>query len=207
MEATVSEQPPWRVLLIAGASGVGKTQVSYRLARHYRVGLTEVDDFQIILERMTTPEQYPAIHLFRTDPDAFFRMDDEGKLNHAISYATTMAIGLEAVIANHIKDGPSIVLEGDFILPSLATLPEYAGVPADDMVRAIVIGEDDEAQINRNFLEREGEPQPVRAHASWRHNAWLRQEAERLGIPVVSARPWETLLARAIAAVDLRIGE
>jgi uridine kinase len=44
------------VLLIGGASGSGKTSVSYRLAHHFNVGITEVDDFQVILERMTTPE-------------------------------------------------------------------------------------------------------------------------------------------------------
>lgn len=41
-----SESPPWQVLLLGGASGVGKSSVSYRLAQHYGVGLTEVDDFQ-----------------------------------------------------------------------------------------------------------------------------------------------------------------
>ncbi len=45
---------PWQVLLIGGASGSGKTSVSYRVADHFKVGIIEVDDFQIILERMTT---------------------------------------------------------------------------------------------------------------------------------------------------------
>ena len=36
----------WEVLLLGGASGVGKTQVGYRLAHHFAVGITEVDDFQ-----------------------------------------------------------------------------------------------------------------------------------------------------------------
>jgi len=39
----------WDVLLIAGASGVGKTSVSYRIAHHFGVGITEIDDFQILL--------------------------------------------------------------------------------------------------------------------------------------------------------------
>ena len=33
----------WQVLLFGGASGVGKTSVSYRLAHAFRVGLTEVE--------------------------------------------------------------------------------------------------------------------------------------------------------------------
>jgi hypothetical protein len=39
------------------------------------VGVPEIDDFQVILERMTTPEQQPVLHFFRTDPDAFHRLD------------------------------------------------------------------------------------------------------------------------------------
>jgi 2-phosphoglycerate kinase len=96
----ISVPRTWQVLLLGGASGVGKTHVSYRLAQHYAVGITEVDDFHVILERMTTPEQ-----------------------------------------------------------------------------------------------------QPERARASWRHSEWLRQEAARLGVPTLPARPWDTLLTRAIATL------
>ncbi|MDZ4720664.1 MAG: hypothetical protein SH847_19590 [Roseiflexaceae bacterium] len=46
----------WQVLILGGPSGVGKTSVSYRLARHFGIGITEIDDFQALLERMTTPE-------------------------------------------------------------------------------------------------------------------------------------------------------
>ena len=53
---------PWQVLLLGGASGPGKTRLSYRRARELSIGITEVDDFQVVLERMTTPEQQPALH-------------------------------------------------------------------------------------------------------------------------------------------------
>jgi len=32
--------------------------------------------------------------------------------------------------------------------------------------------------------------------------AWLRGEAERLGLPAIAVRPWDTVLSRVIAAVD-----
>jgi len=195
----MGEQRTWDVLLIGGASGVGKTHLSYPLAHHFGVGLTEIDDFQVILERMTTPEQYPAIHAFNTDPEAFFRLDEEGKLAHAIAYATVMAEPLEYVIANHLDEGSAVVLEGDFLLPELATRAEFDGVPANGRVRAIILYEEDEDQIDRNYLAREGEPQGVRTRASWRHSEWLRAEAARLGIPALPSRPWESVVARAIA--------
>jgi 2-phosphoglycerate kinase len=191
-------QRSWHVVLIGGASGVGKTQISYRLARHFGVGITEIDDFQVVLERMTTPEQYPVLHLFRTDPEAFFALDEKGKLGVAIAYSTVMAEALEAVIANHLDGGSPIVLEGDFLLPSLAVREAYAGIPAAGRVRGFILSED-EAQIARNYLARKGEPQPDRARWSWNHSEWLRQEAERLGVPTLAARPWETVLARALA--------
>jgi 2-phosphoglycerate kinase len=188
----------WDILLIGGASGVGKTHVSYRLAHHFGVGITEIDDLHVILERMTTPEQYPAIHLFRTDPDAFFRLDEEGKLAQAIRYSEGMAEPLEYVIANHLDGGSPVVLEGDFLLPSLATRAAYGGIRAGERVRAFILYEEDEEQIGRNHLAREGEPQPGRARASWRHSEWLRREAERIGVPTLAARPWETVFERAL---------
>ncbi len=195
-------QRRWHVLLLGGASGVGKTHVSYRLAQHFGVGITEIDDVQVVLERMTTPDQQPVLHFFRTDPEAFSRLDEAGKLAHAIRYAEMMAEPLEYVIANHLDGGAPIVLEGDFILPSLAVRSTYDGVPAAGRVRALFVCEDDEEQIGRNYLAREGEPQPGRARASWRHSEWLHQEADRLGIPAIAARPWETVFERAVTLLE-----
>ena len=198
-----STNPPrtWQVLLIGGASGVGKTNVSYRLAQHYGIGITEVDDFQVILERMTSPEQYPALHFWRTNPEAARRMDEEQHLQFFISYARVMAVALELVIANHIESRAPIILEGDFILPELATLPAYNGIGAADQVRGLFIYEPDEQQIARNYFAREGEEQPSRARSSWRNSEWLRTEAERLGVPAIAARPWDTVFERSIAAI------
>ena len=52
----------WDVLIIGGASGCGKTSISRQIARHYNIDLVRVDDFQMMLEAMTTPETLPALH-------------------------------------------------------------------------------------------------------------------------------------------------
>ena len=193
---------PWQVLLLGGASGVGKTQVSYPLARRFEVGFTGADDISTALERMTTPEQYPVLHEWRLHADEVLRLDDAGMLAHTLAYGSVMAQALEPVIASHIEDSTPIVLEGDFILPSLAAMSAYDGVPSADQVRALFLYEEDEDQIARNFLAREGEEQPRRARACWYYSEWLRQECERLGVPAISARPWESVLERAIAAAS-----
>jgi hypothetical protein len=112
-----------------------------------------------------------------------------------------MAEPLTSVIANHLDGGSPIVLEGDFLLPDLATQTSYDGISAAGKVRALFLYEEED-QIARNYLAREGEPQPGRARASWRHSEWLRQEANRLGVPTLAARPWETVFARALALLN-----
>lgn len=193
----------WDVLLLGGPSGAGKTAVSYRLARYFAIGITEVDDFQVLLETMTTPEQQPALHFWRTHPDPF-SLTPEQNVESLIRIGHAMAPGLEAVIANHLETGTPVVLEGDFLLPALAALPMYAGIPNQGRVRALFVVEDDEQQLVQNFLQREpaNGPQRTRAQASRLYALWLRQEAARHGLPILPSRPWETVFDRALDALQ-----
>jgi 2-phosphoglycerate kinase len=161
-----------------------------------------VDDFQVVLEHMTSADQYPDFHYWRTHTQEALRMDDEAQLAFFRRYASTLQEALALVVANHIEAGTPVVLEGDFILPSLAVRDRYGDEPADGQVRAVFLYEDAEAQIAQNYLERDGHEQPQRAHISWLVNEWLRTEAERLGVPAIPARPWDTVFDRAIRAID-----
>ncbi len=192
----------WQVLLLGGASGVGKSSISYRLARHFGAGLTEVDDFQVLLLKMTTPEQQPALHFWWTHP-APETLTAEEIMTQGLDIGRVMSIGLEAVIANHLVAGTSVVLEGDFIHPDLAARASFGDQPNGGRVRAVFLHEADEDQLVENYLRREpaDEPQLLRARVSVLKSRWLKHEAERLGVPVVEARPWDTVFDRVLAAV------
>lgn len=70
-------------------------------------------------------------------------------------------------------------------------------------VRGVFLVEPDEQQLVRNFAAREpGPEQPMRARVSWLFGNWLRSEAARVGVPVLSVRPWDTLPDRIGAAVS-----
>ncbi|MBI1279606.1 MAG: hypothetical protein GC179_15875 [Anaerolineaceae bacterium] len=192
----------WDVLLIGGASGAGKTSISYRIAQYFGVGITEVDDFQEMLLRMTTPEQQPALHYWDTHPEAA-NLPAEKILEQGFELRAVLNEGLIAVIANHLESRTPIVLEGDFILPMLATREAYGDEPNNGRVKAIFLMEPDVIQLQRNFLQREpaeGE-QVKRAEVSWLYDRWLMQETTRLGVPTVLARPWEDVFERALAAI------
>ncbi len=112
--------PPWRVLLIGGASGAGKTVLAHNLARHYGVSLLLVDDARLALQQITTPEQQPALHYFLTRPDVWRQPEDE-LLAGFVGVADALAPALGVIVAHHLVvagAGPLIV-EGDGIAPSL----------------------------------------------------------------------------------------
>lgn len=187
---------PWTVLLIGGASGSGKTSVSYDVARYFGVGITEVDDFQVMLQKMTSPQQQPALHFWETHPNPM-ALSPEEIFERGLEIGEVMTPALQAVIDNHIESRQPIVLEGDFIHPAL-------GASYKEQVRTVFIYEQDESQILANYLRREPESgsQDFRARVSWLMGEWLKREAEQLGQTVLLSRPWDTLLSRIIAAVE-----
>lgn len=192
----------WDVLLLGGASGVGKSSVSYRLARYFDLGITEVDDFQVILECMTTPEQQPVLHFWRTHPDPG-SLSAEEIVTQGIAVGEVMSPALAAVIANHLEAQTPVLLEGDFIHPALAAQASFGDIANHGRVRAIFLYEAEEAQILHNFLQREPEqgPQTTRARASWLYGQWLQEQAQQVGLPALPARPWSTLFERILAVV------
>jgi 2-phosphoglycerate kinase len=187
----------WDVLLLGGPSGAGKTSVSYRLAHHFAVGITEVDDFQVIMERMTTPEQYPPLHIWKTQPEVH-EWPPERIWRQIIDIGRVMHPAMEAVIANHLETQKPMVLEGDFLLPAMATQESYGDEVNNGRVRGVFLYEDDVEQLVKNFSLREpdGGLQTKRAQVSYLYGQWLVAECARLNLPCLPARPWETVFER-----------
>lgn len=111
----------WCILLIGGASGSGKTCVSYPLAKIFGVNLIEVDDFQVFLSSMTKPYEQPELHYWDTHPE-WQKEGVENTLQQLINVGRAFKPGLEAVIKNHIETNVPAILEGDFLLPSWSLL-------------------------------------------------------------------------------------
>jgi 2-phosphoglycerate kinase len=197
-----SPESEWIVLLLGGASGVGKSTLSYPLGRRLNVNVTEIDDLQIAVETVTGPADQPLLHFSRTNFDEYMSWTDEERLEHFVRVCREVFLPvMRAVIADHLVTRTPVVYEGDFLLPELATMATYGDEPNDGRVRALFVSESDEAQIAANYIAREGAVQPERARVSWLFDAFLRAECDRHGVPVVAARPWDSVVERALAAL------
>lgn len=181
----------WCVLLIGGASGSGKTCISYPLAKMYSVNLIEVDDFQEFLFAMTKPEEQPEIHYWDTHPD-WQNEGVEATKQQLINVGRAFKPGLEAVIKNHIDSNMPVIIEGDFILPELCASFQ------SPKVRSIFIHEPSKNQILNNYLAREPERgnQNYRADVSHCYGTWLASECEKYSVPIIKSRPWHTVIDR-----------
>jgi 2-phosphoglycerate kinase len=189
-----SAASPWIVTLVCGASGVGKSSVAIPLSRRYGVPLAEADDIVTAVKALTTPEQAPLLHLWDTHPGVR-DWTPARVVEHTIAVAEELRRGFEAVVADHIEFAMPVVLEGDYLLPDLVT-------GFGDAVRAVVISEPEESRIVANFQSREpGEDHRFRASVTTKMEAELSARAARVGVPVVSARPWSDSLDRVDATL------
>jgi 2-phosphoglycerate kinase len=192
------------VVLIGGASASGKSELSGPLALRLGLPLTLVDDLMITAKTLSTPQQQPALHAWDTAEDHSALTPEDIMAMH-IASARALQPALKAVIADHLEFRTPFILEGDSLLPELAARPALTDAFGAGQVQAVFLSEPDEAQLIQNFLAREPDQgeQTFRAGMSVRVGGWLAAEARRLGLPVVSARPWSTTLNRVLTALGL----
>jgi 2-phosphoglycerate kinase len=119
------------VLLLGGASGTGKSELGYPVARRFGTPIVEVDDLVLAVQRMTTPAQQPMLHYWETHPDAG-NLPVPRIVELQIAVAEALRPALEAVIGNHLETGTPVVIEGDyagFVRRSACRRPGTSSVP------------------------------------------------------------------------------
>ncbi len=182
----------WTVLLIGGASGMGKSSVAYEIARFYGVNVLEVDDVELLIEAVTTKEEFPAIHYWSTGVN-WMDIGVDDNVNWLIDVSKEMMPALKKLVVRHIEDRLPIIIEGDFLHPELIKFIDHPEV------KSIFVNEPDVNQILQNYQAREGgELQQYRAEISIAYGKWLADTCNQNGIPVIESRPWDNVLARVL---------
>jgi 2-phosphoglycerate kinase len=206
---TTAELPKrdWTVLLVGGNSGSGKTRAAKVIAGRLGVQAAQADTYRLAVQAVTTPEQQPALHLFRTG--AAKELAPEQAAERWAEVARAMYPALEMVVAYHLATTAPVILEGDIVLPKLASRRYLPFVPAGTGVRAVYVVEPDEEKIHQRSLQRGRgyhamSPEEQRADSLRQrlYGEWLRAQAEEAGLPVLLPEPWDTLPDRILAAAQ-----
>jgi ribosomal protein S18 acetylase RimI-like enzyme/dephospho-CoA kinase len=202
----MTADPAWRVLLLGGAAGAGKSTAAATIARRLHCSWLSVDAIWSTLKSATAAETHPAFHRFEP-PDE----DVDGGAEHLfrlhIESAEAISESLGAFVDWQLREGERLVLEGAWITAQCAAAlrERYAGA-----VDAVFICEADADAVLAAMMARASAPArtPRRlrlAEMSWRYGEWLRAESGRLAVPVVEARPRDTLVTRILDAAETRL--
>ncbi|MGI8688958.1 MAG: AAA family ATPase [Thermomicrobiales bacterium] len=197
---------PFKVLLIGGPSGVGKSTAATSLARRLGISWLQVDDLRLALQfsGLVHQEQHSELFFFLDRAD--WRVSPEMYRDKLIAVARVIAGALRIVVESHLHhDANAIIIEGDGILPEFAATiaSEYDG----GQVRSVFIVENDEDVLLANMLKRgrgldtnAAAERQIETRGKALFSDWIQREAEQYGLPIVTPLPWETLPTRLLSA-------
>jgi len=181
----------WYVLLLGGASGIGKSTVAARLGQRIGVPWLQVDDVRLALERSGVPVPDSAVVPTFSEPGGL------------VTVGELLSPAIEVVIENHVDQRNPLILEGDGILPSLWDRPSVQMRAAGGRVRPLFLFEPDLPTLHANMQARaRGHDRPAHARKNWLYGEWLREEAACRGIPTLPVQPWDTLEQRILDIVQ-----
>ncbi len=194
----------WKILLIGGGTGAGKTELSRALAKRFDANVMEGDDLRWAIEAAVPRGSDPDLHLF-VDADVW-QLPVEELVDRTERLSARICRAAEAVLARHHTHAQRFILDAFWVLPSFASQRSFNGVDMAGDVRSLFLYEDDGASMAERRAVRERDARPATPEAARlamfrAHGALMRRQAEALGLPVLASRPLETLEARALAAL------
>jgi hypothetical protein len=115
---------PFRVLLLGGQSGSGKSTVARHMERHLDMSWLQVDDLRLALQRsqVTLPRHTDDLYYFLETKDVW-RQSPELLRDRLIAVGELMFPAIEVVVEHHIDQNLPAVVEGDGILPVVEPRP------------------------------------------------------------------------------------
>ena len=184
---SVRRLPKPLVIYLGGASGTGKSTLSFELApllRIYRMNST--DSIRQVMRMVFAPAILPSIHRssFETDFDLVEASEDDVHLGFE-EQATRVCVGVRAIVERSIAENTNVMVEGVHLFPPLVPFPELDGEAYQLM---LLLETQDENTHRSHFLTRTQRG---------------RRRAERYLSHFESIRSLQTLLLERAEAADI----
>lgn len=182
------------VVLIGGATGVGKSTIATQLAA--RLGIVRVvatDAIREVMRSMFSPELMPTLYTSSFQADAALR-EPPNKSGDALilgfrEQTAAVAVGLNALIERAALEGTSIIIEGAHVVPGFFDIERHG-----DRILAVplVLTVEDEEAHRGHFAARSSETasRPAQRYAAGFDNIrrlqkYIRSQALSHGVTVV----------------------
>ena len=198
------------VVLIGGATGVGKSTIATMLA--YRLGITRVvptDAIREVMRAMFSEHLMPTLHTSSFDAARLVRHPLPRSADPAIigfrEQASAVAVGVEALISRAADEGTDLIVEGAHVVPGFIDETRFEGRA---VVVPIVVTVDDEELHRSHFVVR---AQEVRSRPSERQleffpsirklQKYVKSLALQHGVPIVPSYNLDATLSQVIDLV------
>ncbi|MBW2287369.1 MAG: zeta toxin family protein [Deltaproteobacteria bacterium] len=181
------------IILLGGATGVGKTSLALEVAHRLGIGrVLSTDSIRQIMRIMLSQDLVPALHASSYDAHKLLppeSVGDDPVIDGFMSQAASVSVGVRASMDRAVLENASLVLDGVAIVPGLIDLEVYADL-AD--VFFVMVSLLDEEGFETRFAERATSAKARPQHRYLKNlNAILRVQnhllelADRHGVPIV----------------------
>lgn len=196
------------IILIGGATGVGKSTIATQLAA--RLGITRIvstDAIREVMRSLFSDQIMPALHVSSFDADQALRHPIPRSADRVIvgfeEQVRAVAVGIEALIERSVLEGTDLIIEGAHLVPG------YIGGAWEDkavVVPLVVAVDDEELHRSHFFLRAQDHKQRTveRYLTSFQKirkvQKYIKSLALQRGVPVIPSYSLDVTLA---AVIDL----
>jgi 2-phosphoglycerate kinase len=201
------------VILLGGATGVGKSTIATMLAS--RLGITRViptDAVREVMRSMFTADLFPSLHTSSFDAARLVRHPLPRSADPVIigfrEQVSAVAVGIEALVSRAISEGTDLIIEGAHVVPGFFDLERFEGKA---VVVPLVVTVDEVELHRSHFLQRshESRSRPAERYLDSFQNIrkmhrYVRSLALQHNVAIVQSYNLDATLAQVI---DLVVGQ